>query len=217
MTMRRPSFKRPRRQLDHGFTMIELAIAVLVLGILSGTFAYSIGLANWRRQRVNAVTEQLAGWIEEVMAYSMRENVQCDITITTGTALQPGSEIARVVPPNPLPTTPYCNPVRLREASFRIPGLVLPAGDSFRIGPNGSSGSPIIFTYTPRGTLFTSSQSNPADLEIRVALNPGGRPPERPLRCIRLSSTLGLISLGRNNTATAPDPDSDSCIEYDAI
>jgi prepilin-type N-terminal cleavage/methylation domain-containing protein len=161
---------RSRVPLSSGLTLVELLVTVALISIISGGFLLVINTNNWRRQRVNAVAKELAGWMEEVLAYSMRENVQCDIQINAGTFAAGGlaAEVTNLV---------AC-PVR--EPNFRIPAIV--GNDSFQI----SAGTNTI-TYTPRGMV-----TNQIDTQAVVALLPEG-----PVRCVRVTANLGLISIGR--------------------
>lgn len=190
-----PITRRSRDYLGSGFTVVELVIVVAIFVILSGAFLYAVSTSNWRRERVNAVSQELAGWIEEVMSYSMRTNSRCDVTLTTGNALSAGTTIARV-------TNPASCPVR--ETNFRIPALANSTADTYRIAASPTS----VFSYTPRGTITLTS-----DLLIRLAINPGGGPAEPPMRCVQLSNTLGLISIGSNNT----DPNAATCTSFEVI
>lgn len=161
------------------FTVLELLVTITVIGVLTGAFLFAVNTGNWRRQRVNAVAQELAGWMEEVMAFSTRENSQCVIQINAGT-FAPGAVVAQVTNAGVCP---------VREPTFRLPALVNPAGQTFQIGLFPANAN---ITYTPRGTV-----TNQANTQVVVALQPEG-----PVRCVRVSATLGLISIGRNDVAT---------------
>jgi prepilin-type N-terminal cleavage/methylation domain-containing protein len=175
-------FKRQHRSrlaLASGLTLVELLVTVALIGILSGAFLFVINTGNWRRQRVNAVAKELAGWMEEVMAYSTRENAECVIEIIPGTR-QAGSAMARIQVENQ-------EKCPMREPEFRIPAIIGSPGDSFDVAiipPNST------ITYTPRG-MVTPNPSN-IDNQIVIALQQEG-----PVRCVRVTANLGLISIGR--------------------
>lgn len=186
-----------------GFTLIEILVTVAIIGVLSGALIFAVNTGNWRRQRVNAVARELAGWIEEVMAYSMRENVSCAIQITTGAQLAAGATAAQVTNPGDCP---------VREVNFRIPIVVAPAGDRYQLGSFNvdTGGADNVIVYTPRGAV-----DNDYDIQILIGLLPGGTS-QPPVRCIRISNTLGLISIGRNDTAAAPTF-ANRCVNFDFI
>jgi prepilin-type N-terminal cleavage/methylation domain-containing protein len=181
---------RKASQGMQGFSLAEVLLAVALIGILS-----SIVIANdpgqWQRERANALANELAGWLEEVLSYSMRNNAQCDVQITTGTR-NVGSTLASIT------NTAAC-PVR--APTFTIPAVLGQAGDQYEVASfNADSGvAQTTFTYTPRGAITATN-----NLQILMAVRPGGGAAVVPLRCVRITATLGLISVGRNDGASAP-------------
>ncbi|MFM7675329.1 MAG: hypothetical protein ACKO5F_07035 [Synechococcus sp.] len=70
--------------------------------------------------------------------------------------------------------------------------LASTSGDRYAIQADPSS-----FTFTPRGTARGLANGNQSDLEITIAMN--GQP---PMRCVQLTSPLGVIRVGFNEAAT---------------
>jgi len=162
------------RPTPDGFTLLELMVVVAVLGLVSAVTIQQV-TGYWQRERLNAATMELTGWLEEVAAGSQQQSSSCTVTLTTGASRAGGSELARVSP----------------AACAREPVLLLPSlhqSASFAVG---SSLSPSSWTYSPRGTI----SSTDADISIRLSL--GG---SAPLRCVRVSGTLGVLRLGRDNS-----------------
>lgn len=185
-----------------GFTLAEVLLAVGLIGILS-----AIVIANnpgqWQRERASSLAYELAGWLEEVLAYSMRNNARCDVQITTGTR-NLGATVASIT------NTAAC-PVR--EPTFTIPAVLGQAGDQYEVASfNADSGAvQTTFTYTPRGAITATN-----NLQILMAVRPGGGAAVAPLRCVRITATLGLISVGRNDGASAPTA-ANVCTAFDTI
>jgi len=201
-----------RPQLRHrarGFTLAELLVIVAVIGIVAGVAVPSFQFVL-RRERVNALAFETAGWLEESRSIAAREvNADnnaggCAIVITAPqSAAQAGAVIAGI------------SGCAARTMQLRVPETW---GGSFRIShsiPSGSisnaptaadcsvsgipaglcSGSVRLF-FTPRGMWSSDSVTNLRDdLEIRIAPADG----TGPRRCVRLSSILGSIDIGSAN------------------
>ena len=81
---------RRKQQSDRGFTLIELMIAVIVIGIIAAIAAPNfIGLLN--RNRVNQALNQLEGAIKEAQRQAMRQGKRCTININTTTNILTGN------------------------------------------------------------------------------------------------------------------------------
>lgn len=160
-----------------GFSLAELMVVVALIGILGGVVIQISG-NEWRRERINAVAVEFAGWLETVRAASLREinNNGCTVTLNVLTGAAAGSVLASV---DPL----LC---RVSESSFRIPGITAVADTYSSTRTAGS------FAFTPRGSTNSTS-----DIIVNVSLDGS-----RPLRCVRISSTIGLIRIGTNNAVS---------------
>jgi Tfp pilus assembly major pilin PilA len=196
----------PRRGPQAGFTLVEQLVIVAVIGILAAIVVPSF-LFVLRRERVNALAFEIAGWLEEIRSIAAREvnpNAMaggCAIVIAAQQAdAQAGDVVAGI------------SGCAAREPQLRVPDTW---GGRFRIGhsiPVGSisnaptaadcsasgiptalcSGSVRLF-FTPRGMWSSDSVANLSDdLEIRIAPADGAG----PRRCVRLSSILGSIDIG---------------------
>jgi prepilin-type N-terminal cleavage/methylation domain-containing protein len=159
-----------------GFTLIEVLIVVVTIGILSA-LAIDSGLRELRRERVNGLVINLAGWIETVRRSALR-GTSCTATITTGN-LTAGSNLASADSIG----CPKVAPLTVDENS---------TGMSFNVVSSATT-----VTFTPRGTRYPSG----SDVTIIVSLNPVG-----PYRCILIKGLLGVIGLGKSDgTTCTPD------------
>lgn len=177
------------RRLDAvGFTLSELLITVAVLGILSAVVMNGFGMNEWRRSRVNAVALELNGWLEAVRRSALK-GTGCRVTIQTATQAAAGSVIASAAP--------------VTTAAVTVPNTCM-SQQPLRILSNAGndvyaiSADPATFTFTPRGTTRGLANDNQNDLEITIALN--GEP---PMRCVQLSSPLGVVRIGTNDTSAS--------------
>ncbi|MFY8149300.1 MAG: pilus assembly FimT family protein [Prochlorococcaceae cyanobacterium] len=164
--------KYSRKSRSEGFSLSELMLVVALIGVF-GAVTISLLTASWRQERLNAVVTEFAGWLEEISRNPERNGTACTVTIDTGSRT-PGSRLARVEP-----TSCSATP------SFNIPATF--GADNFNVGSSLSS-----WTFTPRGAI-----SSAADVQVRIAI--AG---QQPVRCVRLSGTLGLIRMGRNDASS---------------
>lgn len=167
------------------FMLAELMITVVVIGILAAV-TISLTGSEWRRERINTLAIDLAGWLEVIRNNSLKQTSSattsggCTVTFSALTAQAPGSILASVSPSN-------CAP----ESNFRIPGITGNHAFSTAITNGGGAGSNQII-FTPRGT---SMNTQPIDLNMRLDGSTS-------LRCVRVSANLGLISIGNSESAS---------------
>jgi prepilin-type N-terminal cleavage/methylation domain-containing protein len=179
---------------ERGFSLVEVMVVVVILGVVS-----SIAVAGFnsvlRRERINAVALETAGWFEEVRNQAARrvdEDLNaggCAITLSPSSSMASGAVLATA--------ESACG---ARDATLRIP-----ADLGGTISASSTNGNSIIFT--PRG-LWIASPAVTGPLEIRMVLDGGG-----PMRCVRISETLGSIDIGSANTSNLGA----SCTSYNAI
>jgi prepilin-type N-terminal cleavage/methylation domain-containing protein len=175
----------------NGFTLIEVLVTVAVMGIL-GSIVISFTGNEWRRERINTVAVELAGWLEEIRSNAFRETNSttslggCEVTFTAISASNASTQLASVSP-----TRCAANPI------FRVTGLT----GNHTYSSASSNGTQIIFT--PRGTTMNAQ---PIELRLKIDSN-------TYLRCFRVSENLGLIRIGRNDNVTGA-PSSSSCSDY---
>ncbi|MFM7314639.1 MAG: Tfp pilus assembly protein FimT/FimU [Cyanobium sp.] len=192
MTRRMPLWRTllPLRPRGGAFTVMELAVAVAMLSILCGV-VIDAGLREWRREQVNTVVLELAGWLESVRRSAIK-GYSCTVTIANGEngsfPRMNGDALATVR----TEAGGACGTV----GTFHLTGVNSSPG--FLVTTTNGSGS---MTFTPAGTLFLadSTQRDKMPLVIRVSLNDHNPDPER---CLQLEGMLGLIDVGpyRNGT-----------------
>ena len=167
------------------FSLAELLIAVAILGILSGV-AISFSGYEWKREQINTLAIDLAGWLEVVRNNALKQTSTvvtsggCTVTFSTLTSANPGTTLASVSPSS-------C----AVEPNFIIPAVAGSYTYTTAItNGSGSSNNQVIFT--PRGT---STNSSSVILKMRLSSTTS-------LRCVQVSGTLGLISIGSNESSS---------------
>ncbi len=183
-----------RKTPANGFSLMELLSVVAIIGVIT-----SVGIAasgnEWRREQVNTVATDLTGWLETIRRSALKGNA-CQVTISggniaAGATLATASEIvgAPTIASNCLAS----HPLRISATLNR---------SAFTIAPSGSTS----FKFTPRGTVNAQAANaqltSPIVIEISLAGSSG------PLRCVRISPGLGLISIGASNVTSGSCPDS---------
>jgi prepilin-type N-terminal cleavage/methylation domain-containing protein len=65
---------------DDGFSLIELLIAVMILGFLAGITTVNLS-STWSKSRLRSTTRDLENWLSDQRRYAMSNNLTCRITI----------------------------------------------------------------------------------------------------------------------------------------
>jgi Tfp pilus assembly protein FimT len=178
-----------------GFTLTELLVLVATIALLSAA-AISASGDSWRRERLNAVAIDLAGWLDTIRRTSIRGNA-CLVTVSGGNlgggaTLATASQIvgAQAIANNCLARQP-----------LQI-GAPIDGSTTFTITPGGSTR----FKFTPRGTVNAAAADTQLTGPVVIAISLAGS--SGPLRCVRISEGLGLISIGSNDSSSGTCPDS---------
>lgn len=122
-----------------GYSLVEVLLVVVILGILAGLMI-DAGIRDLRRERVNTVVVELAGWLETVRRDAQRGK-SCTVTVNGGT-LSGGAVLA--------------------NSPCRGDHTITPS-QSFSV--NRTSGS---FTFTPAGTLYPAP-TTPVVIQVALA------------------------------------------------
>ena len=164
------------RRSSRAFTLAELLVAVSLIGLLAA-LSMDIGSKEIQRTRVNALSIELAGWLENVRRAALR-GTSCTATINTGN-INAGGTIATASASNCLPASP----LKINGDDSRM---------KFTVTSTASS-----VTYTPRGSRYPTG----TDITITLTLQPDG-----PSRCVIIRGLLGVIGLGKSSGGTCtPD------------
>lgn len=179
-------------------TLPELLIVVIIIGIIA-SLAVGQGLSIVRRERINAVALDLAGWIEQTRNLAMKEVSEtltsggCVITFQApADSLAGGAVLASIssacAPPN--------NGTTHSNGSFLVPrNISATISTAYEQTGLTSSSAPTV-TISPRGMWSPASGASGA-LTIKLLLDGGG-----PMRCVRISETLGFVDIGSLSTAS---------------
>ena len=171
---------------QEGITLAEVLILCAIIGIMV-SLSFSLTLSVLNRNRINSLILDWAGWFEQVRDESAQTvasdsaltSAGCSIDIKetiSGVPKGSGYEASTVSPS-------ACSP----SGSFLIPSFF--GKPLFDIASETATN----IVYTPRGSVTNSS-----DITIKVLLNPSG-----PMRCLRITSVLGMIQIGKNDSATS--------------
>ena len=134
----------------NGFTMVELMVVIVIVGILSG-LAIPTYMRNWQDERLNSATKRTIAWLDDLRRSATQNSTVCRATIdTTNTSL-----------------TGICDnkptEQKVLDLQQEIPNT---SGLNFAL----MGSKPATWVFTPRGTTTTEG-----DLRISLAGSDQGR------------------------------------------
>ena len=188
-----PNFnKTASRKSDGGFTIIELLVIVIMLGILVGIAAPS-WLAFINRQRVRTVNDRVFQSLRTAQSQAKRS--KRDIIITFDTTVDPPIATINTNPPTINASTGLPNPP-LRTETFNGGGEIKPGTIKLTVNTPAGATAPsnsIVFDY--QGNLTTGT----TPFYVTVAPSAGGTK-----QCVIVETLLGGMRTdqGTFNTAT---------------
>ena len=167
-----------------GFTIIELMIVVIIVGILAG-----IGMGhyqrNWKEERLKAIARETAAWLEDARLRALQQSETCIIEIDDGnTTLKAAS-------PDDGNDCVDISPLDLKQTTQNVDSLILCSD-----------------TTTSNNLICNSSHTNSQiDGITKVIITPRGTVAQGGLiklnldqsiknRCIAIIQPLGLIRQG---------------------
>lgn len=177
---------RSMQRNQGGFTITELIVMMAIIAITS-SIVLAVNSRELRRDRINATTVGLSGWIEEVRRAALR-GYPCRITIAANAGAAGGTVVATAAEVLPEGESMSSDPQNARcqtKNPFRIPNEL--AGIRVAISP----ATTFVF-----GTLGTVDPATDKVLVLSL-LKPGGQVDTS--RCIRIRGMLGFIEVGNRN------------------
>jgi prepilin-type N-terminal cleavage/methylation domain-containing protein len=172
-----PNFnKTASRKSDGGFTLLELIVVVLVLGLLSSIAAPS-WLAFINRQRVRTVNERVLQTLRSAQSEAKRSKRDIIITFNPTPATDPPTAIIK--------TDPAQNPP-LQTVTFDAGGEIKPGTIKLTVDPPAGATAPpnsIVFDY----------QGNPSTTQFVVTVVPATSEPDdiSARQCARVETLIG--------------------------
>jgi prepilin-type N-terminal cleavage/methylation domain-containing protein len=187
-------------QAQAGYTLLEMVMVMAIFGLLFVT-PITLSRSVIDREQFNGLALGLASWLEAIQRGAQRTTGGCTVTFSTGVNtiaginLKPGDTLATVTPSN-------CT----NESSFVIPEFRADATLTARIGTGTLSGNNIDFT--PRGTIVQRPSSNSLAANGPTVIFSLTK--ANIARCVRISHTSGMVTIGANNSGNSCTP-----ISYD--
>jgi len=176
-----PNFnKAASRKSDGGFTIIELLVIVLLLGVLSAIVAPS-WLAFINRQRVRTVNDRVFQSLR--LAQSQAKRSKRNIIITFDTNVDPPKVTIDTIPPTINASTGL--PTPLRTETFNGGGEIKPGTIALTFNKPDATNpktSSLVFDY----------QGNPSTTQFVVTVAPANSPPNSSAKqCARVETLIG--------------------------
>lgn len=168
---------------SQGFSLSELLIVVAIVAIFSA-ISINAGIDQWKRERVNAMAIQLAGWLETTRRFALK-GTTCTVLISSGSVVA-NSIVAQTTDSADATGDNNCLP----NEPLRVMGN---SNMSFSLSSSPTS----TFSFTPRGTLSATATT----VDITLTLSPSG-----PSKCVQVSGLLGMIAVGQSSGGTCTVP-----------
>jgi len=180
-----PNFnKTASRKSDGGFTIIEVIVIVLVLGLLSAIAAPS-WLAFINRQRVRTVNDRVLQTLRSAQSEAKRSKRDIIVTFNPTPGTDPPTAIIK--------TDPTQNPP-LQTVTFNAEGEIKPGTINLTVNPPASATAPpnsIVFDY----------QGNPSTTPFVVTVAPANASNNYGRQCAIVETLIGGM-----RTAEGKDP-----------
>jgi prepilin-type N-terminal cleavage/methylation domain-containing protein len=181
-------FHKYRQKSQHGFTLIEVLISIVVMGVFAAiaTPSFSAWLNN---KKVEDVTAQIEGAIKEVQLESIKKSQSCTLNI--------GVDI----------TSTPTNCLMTGARDLRKLGIsTLSNNDSGISISTTNLGSPATLDFTYKGTIPTISGGAGV-----ITIYQASGAATRKMRCIVIASGIGIIRPGTYTGTTPGTPVVNSC------